>query len=224
MQAMVQTHKVLLMRPCPNYNNLVLLAFRIGRVLFFTLSALCSKKALSQTAVTGAMSGVTLDPSGESVPGVAVHLVNEQTNEAQSTTSDDEGRFRFLSVVPGVYRLEADKTGFASVREPNLKITVTETVREDLHLQLATVVGSVQVSTRPQMLQTDDSALGRVVTYDVISQLPLVTRNFTQIAALSPGVTSGVFNAGELGLGGTAQSQINLERWNLCPWIALVRK
>jgi hypothetical protein len=109
MQATVQTHKVLLMRPRPNYNNLVLLAFRIGRVLFFTLSALCSNKALSQTAVTGAMSGVTLDPSGESVPGVAVHLVNEQTNEAQSTTSDDEGRFRFL-VIPAQGLEEGEET------------------------------------------------------------------------------------------------------------------
>jgi len=38
--------------------------------------------------------------------------------------------------------------------------------------------------------------------------LPLVTRNFAQIASLSPGVSTGVYNAGELGLGGTALSQI----------------
>jgi hypothetical protein len=38
--------------------------------------------------------------------------------------------------------------------------------------------------------------------------LPLVTRNFAQIAGLSPGVNAGVFNAGELGLGGIALSQI----------------
>src|SRR5205085_6140796 len=41
-----------------------------------------------------------------------------------------------------------------------------------------------------------------------VGGLPLVTRNFAQIASLSPGVSTGVYNAGELGLGGTAQSQI----------------
>ena len=41
-----------------------------------------------------------------------------------------------------------------------------------------------------------------------VSGLPMVNRNFTQIASLSPGVVAGVFNAGELGLGGTALSQI----------------
>lgn len=59
------------------------------------------------------------------------------------------------------------------------------------------------------MIQTDESALGRVVEEKAVTNLPLVTRNFTQIAGLSPGVVAGVFNAGELGLGGTAQSQIS---------------
>ena len=35
-----------------------------------------------------------------------------------------------------------------------------------------------------------------------------MTRNFAQIASLEPGVVVGVYNAGELGLGGTALSQI----------------
>ena len=43
---------------------------------------------------------------------------------------------------------------------------------------------------------------------DTVSGLPLVTRNFTQIAGLSPGVSVGVYNAGELGTGATALSQI----------------
>ena len=58
------------------------------------------------------------------------------------------------------------------------------------------------------MLQTDSSALGRVVNETAVGGLPLVTRNFAQIASLSPGVMTGVYNAGELGLGGTALSQI----------------
>jgi hypothetical protein len=41
------------------------------------------------------------------------------------------------------------------------------------------------------MVQTDNSALGRVVNETAVSGLPLVTRNFAQIAALSPGVVAG---------------------------------
>jgi hypothetical protein len=58
------------------------------------------------------------------------------------------------------------------------------------------------------MVQTDTAALGRMVDENSVSGLPLVTRNFAQITGLSPGVTVGVYNAGEFGLGGTALSQI----------------
>jgi hypothetical protein len=58
------------------------------------------------------------------------------------------------------------------------------------------------------MVQTDTSALGRVLDETMISGLPLVTRNFTQLTGLSPGVAVGVYNAGELGTGGTALSQV----------------
>jgi hypothetical protein len=58
------------------------------------------------------------------------------------------------------------------------------------------------------MVQTDNTALGRVVDENALDNLPLVTRNLAQISGLSPGVATGVFNAGELGLGGMALSQI----------------
>ena len=66
----------------------------------------------------------------------------------------------------------------------------------------------VQVSAKRPNVQTDDAALGRVVDETALHALPLVTRNLAQISALSPGVAAGVFNAGELGLGGMALSQI----------------
>jgi len=59
------------------------------------------------------------------------------------------------------------------------------------------------------MAQTENSALGRVVNETSLTGIPLVTRNFAQIAALSPGIATGVFNAGEVSLGGTALSQIS---------------
>jgi hypothetical protein len=58
------------------------------------------------------------------------------------------------------------------------------------------------------MLQTSNSVLGRIVNQPAVQGLPLATRNFAQIIGLSPGVSVGVYNAGELGLGGIAHSQI----------------
>ena len=64
------------------------------------------------------------------------------------------------------------------------------------------------MSSDTTTVKTDTSALGRVINEKGVTDLPLVTRNFAQIAGLSLGVVVGVYKAGELGLGGTALSQI----------------
>ena len=163
----------------------------------------------SQTSSTGALSGLALDPTGALSPEVVVRLANKDTDTTRSTTSDNEGRFSFLLLPPGQYEIQAIRPGSVSlVGNATVQINVTETLRLELHLRLATVVDSIRVSEESEMIQTDNYALGRVADEKAVIGLPLVTRNFAQITSLSPGVITGVYNAGELGLGGTALSQI----------------
>src|SRR5277367_6174410 len=186
------------------------LVVRRGVLLLATLAiAAISTSLFSQTASTGALAGKILDSSGAVVPGAEVQLTNPNSSEFRSQTSDGSGNFRFLLLPPGKYVLQANKTGFAAVRLPDVTVLITETLDLQLHLSLATVKGSVQVSYEAPMVQTNTIALGRVVNHTAVTALPLVTRNFAQIADLSPGVLTGVSNAGELGPGGTALSQID---------------
>jgi hypothetical protein len=161
-----------------------------------------------QTASTGALTGLTLDPSGAILPGVTLHLKYQDGSEAKSATSDNNGRFAFYLLAPGTYEVQAGKADFKPASQADIHVHVTETLRLELHLELATRLEHIEVSSNPLMVQLDTSALGRVVDKDTVSRLPLATRNFTQIAGLSPGVATGVYNAGELGTGATAQSQI----------------
>ena len=161
-----------------------------------------------QTASTGALTGVTLDPTGAPLPEVTLTLVNPKTSETDSTTSKQDGQFAFFFLVPGKYELKVSRKDFEPASVPLVDIHVTETLRLELRLHLPTHKESINVIASPLMVETNSSSLGRVVSNDSVSDLPMVNRNFTQIAVLSPGVNSGVFNAGELGLGGTAFSQI----------------
>ena len=180
---------------------------RSSLLVALTFAVSCGSM-FSQTASTGALTGVTLDPSGAVLPGVILHLAQGNPSAEKSTTSDNNGRFDFLLLQPGTYELQASKADFNLVSQPNIHVHVTETLRLELHLELATRVERTQVSAEPLMIQLDASALGTVMNKDTISGLPLVTRNFTQITGLSPGVAVGVYNAGELGTGATALSLI----------------
>ena len=172
------------------------------------IATLLSTSLHGQTTSTGALAGVSLDPSGAELPGVLLQLSNRETGLTKSAISDEHGRFSFLLLRPGTYQLQASKTDFDSLNLAELHISLTETLRLELRLQLATHIERAIVSAQPVMVQTDSAALGRVVNESSVSDLPLVTRNFAQIVGLSPGVAVGVYNAGELGLGGTALSQI----------------
>jgi len=163
----------------------------------------------SQTASTGGLTGVALDPTGAVLPGVTIRLINRATGETRSSTSNESGWFTFQFLPPGDYEVKASKSGAAPLEaSTTVSVVVTEVASLVVRLELGTVMHSVRVSAEPALVQTDTSSLGKVVNETGVSGLPLVTRNFAQIASLSPGVTSGVYNAGELGLGGTALSQI----------------
>jgi Carboxypeptidase regulatory-like domain len=168
-----------------------------------------SSSACSQTVSTGGLVGVVLDPNGAAIPGVTILLIRQTTSEEQSITTDRQGRFEFQFLSPGAYQLQASRLSFEPLRAMLIQIAVTETLRVELHLRLATMPQSITVSSDVLMVQTDSSSLGRVVNSAAVTSLPLVTRNYTQIAVLSPGVSAGVFNAGELGTGGMPLSQIS---------------
>jgi hypothetical protein len=170
--------------------------------------ALLASPLWSQTTATGAVAGELLDPTGAVIPGATLHLVNQSTNRTLTVISTDSGRFSFLLLPPGSYELQASKTNFETLELFGLEVYVTETLEVEARMRLARQFQNTQVVSEPLMVQSDNSALGRVVNESTVTGLPLVTRNFAQIAGLSPGVAVGVYNAGELGLGGTALSQI----------------
>jgi hypothetical protein len=154
---------------------------------------------------------VTLDPSGAVLGDVIVHLTNQYGSE-QSIISDQEGRFGFVLLRSGKYELQADKPDFKPLVLPNVQVYVTETSRVELRLELATRVEQTDVSSAPFMVQLDSSALGRTLNKLMVNDLPLVTRNFTQITGLSPGVSVSVSTPASWGMEEQYFSQLESQR------------
>ncbi len=65
-------------------------------LLILAVALVFSARVRSQTASTGALSGVVLDPTGAVLTGVVVRLANQDTGTIRSATSDEDGRFNFL--------------------------------------------------------------------------------------------------------------------------------
>jgi hypothetical protein len=169
-------------------------------VMIFLTLLLVSAPVLAQTATTGQVIGTVKDPTGAVVPGASVTLISA-SGEKRNVTSDSEGNFRLAVVPAGTYSLSVDATGFKSVTLRDVGVRVTETTTLEASLAMAAAQESVDVTAESTLVQTSSPATGRVVGERQIEQIPLPTRNFQQLLALSPGTVAALSNTTEMGRG-----------------------
>src|SRR5205807_6011264 len=83
------------------------------------------------------------------------------------------------------------KQGFQNTIQSGVDVTVNQSIRVDLMLQLGSASEKVEVTGAAPLLQTESSSLGTLETARRIADLPLNGRNFIQLAYLGPGANGG---------------------------------
>jgi len=163
----------------------------------FVLAA--SSLLFGQTAATGALIGTVADTTGAALSGSSVIATNEATEVRRTVATDSHGVYRFALLEPGRYGIEVQRENFAAQKRTGVQVSVSGSVTVDFVLSVGTQKEEVVVSGEAQLVQAETTTLGGLVERQTIEALPLSTRNYTQILALSTGVQSDVNNAGNLG-------------------------
>jgi hypothetical protein len=156
---------------------------------------------MAQSAGTSGLTGTVTDPSGASVPNVAVTLTSTDTNQARSTTTSANGEYKFTLLQPGRYSIRFAATGFKTAEVSAVTLNVTESPVLDRKLEVGAQSEQVTVEANAETLQTASSTLGTTVGSRTMTELPLANRNFTQIIGLSAGANAPVDNATSFGKG-----------------------
>ncbi len=177
------------------------------RILVTLLAAaiLCSMTPMTQaqTATTGQIVGVVTDPSGAVVASANVVLTSDAGVRRQTET-DGNGRYAFPLLDPGAYGLEVTLSGFASVKLESISVKITESSVVDVALKVASAPTTVSVTGESPLVQTESSARGTVIDETQVRDLPLPTRNFQQLLALTTGTSGSIQNSSDLGRGDAA--------------------
>jgi hypothetical protein len=172
----------------------------LATLLVFVMEGM---SGLAQTSGTGAIAGTLTDPSGATLVGAQVKVTSAATGEARTVLSGATGYFYVGLLSPGQYNVEVSSAGFKTANSPRVTVIVGSTTRLDVRLQIGQVAEKITVQAAAEQIQTESSALGHVTSDEQVQNLPLATRNDTQIIALNPNVQSDVWNSSALGNGGS---------------------
>ena len=158
--------------------------------MFIRLSAcfvLCAGALLAQSELA-TLSGTVTDSSGAVLPKVAVTTVNEATNIASSTLTNEGGRYVIPSLRPGTYTVTAVLSGFKKYVHTSVILAVNETTRLDIDLAVGETSDQITVTAEAPLLEAESYNRGAVIDTKKIVELPLNGRDYNQLATLSPGV------------------------------------
>jgi hypothetical protein len=163
----------------------------------FVLAILLALPAAWPQFELGSVVGVVTDPSSAPVAGATVEIRSLSTNVKREVTTSATGEYNSLPLQPGRYAITVRQQGF---REKTLEVTlgVNQRLQADFALELGAVTEQVSVTASPAAIETASSEIGQVRAAKEIVDLPLNTRNFTQLVQLAPGVLTGVGGASGL--------------------------
>ncbi len=167
--------------------------------------------AYGQASSSSDAAGKVTDATGATVPGATIHLINNGTKAERTATSNDAGEWSIPNVPPATYTLRIEKAGFKTSVINALPIEIGKTANGSMVLAVGGATETIEVSTLPPQLQTQEATVGQVIDQKQISDLPLNGRNVLQLATLAPGVSPP--QTGQTGAPaqtGTASSSRNL--------------
>ncbi|HWS90835.1 MAG TPA: TonB-dependent receptor [Pyrinomonadaceae bacterium] len=149
----------------------------------------------------GTIAGTVTDPNGAVIKDAKVVVTNVADGQSREATTSDDGTYAIPALDPGVYRVTVDASGFSQSVVDEVKVDTASRQAVDVTLTAGAVSGgTVTVTAEAPLTETETSVRGDLITGRQVTDLPLTQRNFTQLAALSPGVTRP--NLGLLGGGG----------------------
>ncbi len=159
---------------------------RVGLAIGVLL--LSSSVFLLAQSSQGRILGTITDPSGAVVSGARVIITNVATGASRVLTSSGAGDYIAPSLEPGGYSVTVEAAGFKKGQHVGLKLEVAKDIRVDFSLVAGAVDETITVSGEAPIVNTTNDVLGGTFSNKAINELPLLGRDFQNLAILQPGI------------------------------------
>src|SRR6266705_4090689 len=178
------------------------------RLVLAILVVLSLAVAVNGQTFRGAINGTVTDPSGGVVPNAQVKATESATGLDHNTVTTSEGQFSFQDIPLGLYKVTVTATGFPVYTVDKVEVSAGSIYALAVKLSLQQQATTVEVSAAALTLDTTTATQNMTISSDVVQDVPLNGRDFTQLIATAPGY--GGYSVGGFGsLNGTRPNQMN---------------
>lgn len=181
-----------------------LLVVSILAALVFSLY--CAPPASAQN-LYASIRGTVTDEAGAVVPDAAVTATNDATGVMRQVTSGQDGVYVFLQLPIGDYTVKVEKTGFRVFTATKIHVDVNQVYELDAKMAVGTVTQEVRVEANAIQVEKTTPQLGVVVPGNMITDMPLIGRNWVNLQQTEPGVVSASDGRGEFATNGSQTQQ-----------------
>lgn len=155
------------------------------------LSALCVLGIPMRGQVTGAtVTGLVTDQSGAPIANATVAIQNVQTGIRTTVSSDSRGVYSAPNLLPDSYEVTVTSAGFSTQVTQGVVLAVGAEQTLNVKMKVGEISQQVTVTNAAPAIDLSDASLTNQVDGVTVRELPLNGRDWTQLAALQPGVGS----------------------------------
>jgi hypothetical protein len=159
----------------------------------------------------GTITGSVLDRSEAVVPDAKVTLFNLDTSEQHIMLSGSNGEYRFVNLVPGEYRVTAERSGFQRAVLQPIDLRIQAEVRVNFTLQVGAATENLQVGA--PLMNTENASVSTEIDSRQVTDFALNGRNVLNLIELAPGVVQGTGAAGNPVGNANGGSATNVTLW-----------
>jgi hypothetical protein len=178
------------------------------KILCLPIAVLLSSSLCFGQESRATIIGRVMDPSGAMVPGAKVQALNVATNTVASSSANESGNFEIPYLLPGIYRVTVESTGFKTTVRDQIQLRLGDRVALDFVLAMGQVGESVTVTGGAPLLATTTASAGMVVEQRTVRELMISPGGnpyfFTKLAP-------GILNPNTYGGGGPQSLQDNTQ-------------
>ena len=171
------------------------------------LLALIALAGQAQT-FRGAINGTVTDPSGGVIPNAQVKATETSTGIDHNTVTTSDGQFSFQDLQLGFYKVTVTAPGFPPFTVDKVEVVAGTIYTLPIKLSLQQQSTIVEVSAAALTLDTTTQTQSTTISSEIVQDVPLNGRDFTQLIATAPGY-SGYSVGGYGSLNGTRPNQMN---------------